>query len=65
VGTQNSLDATLQGALDSMSANNLIAAANQLKAFTNQVNALLNSGRISADKAAELVAAAEAIAAAL
>jgi probable HAF family extracellular repeat protein len=65
VGTQNSLDATLQGALDSMIANNPTAAANQLKAFTNQVNALLNSGRISADKAAGLVAAAEAIAAAL
>jgi probable HAF family extracellular repeat protein len=62
---QASLSVKLQAALDSMTAGNLTAAANQLNAFTNQVNALLNSGRISEANAAALIAAADAIVASL
>jgi hypothetical protein len=46
-GQQNSLTSTLQAAEQALLRANTTAAANQLSAFINQVNALVNSHRLS------------------
>jgi hypothetical protein len=45
-GQKNSLISTLQAVQDSLTRDNTTAAVNQLHAFINQVNALLNSHRL-------------------
>jgi hypothetical protein len=48
-----------------MDRGNRTAAANQLQAFVNQVNALLRSGRLSPAQAQELIGSANAVIASL
>jgi probable HAF family extracellular repeat protein len=62
---QNSLGAKLQAALSSIERGNSQSASGQLGAFINQIQALENSGRLSAQAAASLIAAANNIIASL
>ena len=67
-GEQNSLGAKLQAALASIQSGNPggpRAAGNQLGAFINEIHALQNSGRLSAQDAAALISAANNIIASL
>ena len=64
-GQQTSLTAKLQAALSSLQAGDTAGALGALKAFINEVNALVNSGRLTAAAAAPLISAAEGIIAAL
>jgi len=54
-GEGNSLLAKLEAAQASISRGNTTAALNQLGAFTNEVKALINSGRISLDQGQMLI----------
>lgn len=60
-GVANALTAKLDAALNQLDRDNTTAAANQLGAFINAVEALIRSGRLHADTGAELIASARAI----
>jgi serine protease len=57
-GTVTALSAPLQAARDALDRGNLTAATQQLEAFTNQVEAQVRSGRMTAAMGADLSAAA-------
>jgi len=60
-GEQTSLTAKLQAALGYLGAGDTADAIAVLQAFINEVNALVNSGRLTAAAAAPLISAAEGI----
>jgi hypothetical protein len=60
-GTNTSLSTTLQQAQSSIDADNISAALGQLDAFINQVKALEQRGKLSSQKAADLISSAEQI----
>jgi probable HAF family extracellular repeat protein len=64
-GEISSLGGTLQGALISIQKGNTLSARGQLGAFIKQVQALVKSGRLSAQNAAGLTSAARNIIASL
>jgi hypothetical protein len=64
-GQKNSLNAKLDAALKSLDKGHRTTAINQLLAFINQVQALQQSGRLDAPTAADLIAQAQRIIAAL
>jgi len=64
-GQINSLSTKLQNVLTSIAAGETAQAVNQLNAFINQVQAAAANGKISAQVAATLIAAAQAIIAVL
>ncbi len=64
-GEQNSLGAKLQATLSSIKRGDSQSASGQLGAFINQIQALESSGRLSAQAAAALIAAANNIIASL
>jgi len=64
-GTDNSLQAKLNGATASLAGGNKKAAANQLNAFINAVNALKKSRRLPAVQADALIALAQQVIAGL
>jgi hypothetical protein len=57
-GNGNSLTVKLKSAITNLNAPNTTAGVNQLSAFINQVNAFQQSGKLSADEAQALIAAA-------
>jgi PKD repeat protein len=58
LGNANALGAKLRAALTQLAAGNPGAAANQLRAFINQVNGLVSGGRLPSDQGRALVDAA-------
>jgi regulator of chromosome condensation (RCC1) repeat-containing protein/FIMAH domain-containing protein len=64
-GETTSLTAKLQAALGYLQANDPADAIAALRAFIDEVNALVNSGRLTASAAAPLISAAEGIIGAL
>jgi hypothetical protein len=60
-GVRNSLAAKLDAALNQAQRDKPCTAANQAAAFIHEVEALLQSGRISSDDASALIAQAEEI----
>jgi hypothetical protein len=64
-GVQTSPTAKLQAALGYQQAGDMADAIAVLNAFINQVNALVNSGRLTAAAAVPLISAAKGIIAAL
>ena len=60
-GETKSLIVKLEGALQKLDKGNTNAACNQLGAFINQVNALINSGRLTFEEGEQLIFAAEAV----
>jgi hypothetical protein len=60
-GNNKSLHSKLDAAMASLSAGNTNAAANQLRAFINEVEAMMRSGRLSATSGQALIAEANAI----
>jgi predicted outer membrane repeat protein len=60
-GQQNSLTSKLQAAQQSLARGNDTAAGNQLNAFVNQVNALVNSQRLGQLSADDLVSDVDAL----
>jgi hypothetical protein len=60
-GQANALVSILESALRSLGRGNLTATVNQLKAFINDVNALLKSGRLTPEQGLPLIAAAQDI----
>jgi hypothetical protein len=64
-GTKNSLDAKLDAGLRLFERGQPCAAANPLRAFVNEVDALRRSRRISAKEAGSLIAQANGIIASL
>ena len=60
-GNTNALSATLQAVLASIGNNNTNSASGELGAFINQVNALVNSGKLDATQGASLIAEANNI----
>lgn len=60
-GTQSSLNNKLSAAQNQIQRGNPTAAANQLTAFLNQLNALVQSGQVAAVDAAPLIAEIQAI----
>jgi probable HAF family extracellular repeat protein len=60
-GQHNALVAKLRAAENQLSRGNCTAAANQIRAFVSQVEALVAAGTLSADEGAALVTAAEAL----
>lgn len=58
-GQANALTTKLERALDSLARGNERAATNQIGAFINQVEALVRSGRITAEEGDALIAAAQ------
>ena len=59
-GQANALTGKLEGALDALARGNDRAAVNKIGAFINQVDALVRSGRITAEEGNALVTAAQA-----
>ncbi len=59
-GNGNALTTKLDGALASLDEGNVAAGVNQLQAFINQVNALVNAGKLTAAQAQTLIDAATA-----
>jgi len=64
-GEKNSLVSKLNAASASIGGGNTIAACNQLEAYINQVNALIQSKRLDTTTANMLISEAQAIRAAL
>jgi hypothetical protein len=64
-GEKNSLNAKLDAAIKSLDKGQKTAAVNQLQAFINQVQALQRSGRLNVPTAADLIARAQRIIAAI
>ena len=60
-GEANSLNSKLDAALKSIEKGKTNTACNQLGAFINQVNALINSGRLTQEEGEQLIFAAEAV----
>jgi streptogramin lyase len=60
-GDGNSLDSKLQAAINQISNGNLNAARGQLNSFIDEVNAMLNSGKLSSSQAQSLINAANAV----
>jgi polyhydroxyalkanoate synthesis regulator phasin len=60
-GEANSLMAKLRSALQQMERANATAASNQLRAFINQVRALVQSGRLSSTQGQQLIDTANVI----
>jgi hypothetical protein len=60
-GEANSLTAKLRSALQQMERANATAASNQLRAFINQVRALVQSGRLSSTQGQQLIDTANVI----
>jgi DNA/RNA endonuclease G (NUC1) len=54
--TTNSLQVKLDGAAQQLGSGNGVAAANQLGAFVNELQAMVRSGRVSSDVAAPILA---------
>ena len=57
-GNGNALSAKLQAAISELNVGNNIDAVNELKAFINQVNALMRAGRLPAGEGQNLIDAA-------
>jgi hypothetical protein len=64
-GEANALNSKLDSALKSIEKGKTNTACNQLGAFINQVNALINSGRLTLVEGEPLIFAAEAVITAL
>ena len=56
-GNANSLIAKLQAAIQQIDLKRLDTALNQLRAFINEIDALVHAGRMSADEGSRLIAA--------
>jgi hypothetical protein len=59
-GQGNALQSKLDNAIDSLAKNNVTAAVNKLRAFENQIQALVNSGRLTREEGDAIVALTEA-----
>ncbi len=60
-GETNALISKLENALKSLEKENIQAACNQMGAFINQVNAIFNSGRLTAEQRQVLIDVAQSI----
>lgn len=60
-GEANALIKKLENALKSLEKENIQLACNQLGAFIYQVNALINSGRLTPEQGQELIDAAQSV----
>lgn len=60
-GQANALLVKLENAIDKIESNNINAAIGSLKAFINQINALMNSGAITQDVRDYLVSSVQSI----